>query len=310
MYFPDLSPYEHCWPAEYEAAFCGLPVRNMGWLSADRPVPTGEVPEDLPARLLDLCATQLWQNPGLHLMGFHNCEFCPVSLPGAAVDAPGHGRIHLGSDEIRVLGRNCAYAAPNLIYHYVTAHRYQPPDDFIAAVLKAPARQSRALEMYSYHLWEATLHSLRLNFRGEYDLKRASLGCRPGSLAGSMLGRLVMRYRMVQGASVAGLGLLLLVSKPVAARLGLWWQPALVTATFLGLALLLAAVYWADHLPCPFCGAALKPGQAPGLSKRRRQWHDRFQSSTWLFCDSGHWSIKYRLSPFPWSSPPCHLGSE
>lgn len=42
----------------------------------------------------------------------------------------------LGSAEIRVgLPGGRWYAAPNLVYHYVTAHNYRPPDEFIEAVL-------------------------------------------------------------------------------------------------------------------------------------------------------------------------------
>ncbi|MCX7805518.1 MAG: hypothetical protein N3A38_10060 [Planctomycetota bacterium] len=38
--------------------------------------------------------------------------------------------------EIRVLGRDGKiYAAPTLIYHYVVAHKYRPPQEFIDAVM-------------------------------------------------------------------------------------------------------------------------------------------------------------------------------
>lgn len=308
MYFPDLSPYEHCWPGEYEAAYCGLPVRNVGWLSFDYPFTTGDAPEDLSERLLHLCATQLLQNPSLHLMGFHTCEFCLDPQPAVRVEVPGRGWISLGSDEIRVVGRDYAYAAPNLIYHYVTEHRYQPPDDFIAAVLEPPASQSRALEMYAYHLWEASLNPRTLFSGDVLTATRAFLEYAPGSLAGTTLGRLVRRYRLAQGAVLTGLALMVLLSKPSAALFGLSWQPGLTAGFLLGFVLLLAGAYWAEHLPCPLCGAALKPARSPEASKRRPQWHDRLHFTEWLYCDSAHFAISYRLSPFPWSAPPCHVG--
>ena len=40
-----------------------------------------------------------------------------------------------GNGEIRVSDGNVMYAAPTLIYHYVVAHAYLPPEAFIAAVL-------------------------------------------------------------------------------------------------------------------------------------------------------------------------------
>ena len=311
MFFPDLSPYEHSWPGEYEAAYCGLPVKSIGWLSGDHAFPTGDVPEELPRRLLHLCATQLHRNPSLRMMGSHNCEFCLNSQPGAAVDVPGRGRIHLGSDEIRVGGPDCTYAAPNLIYHYVTAHRYRPPDEFMAAVLVPPARQARAQEMYAYHLWEASLKTL---IAGGIPAREPFLRCVPGSLANTMLGRLVNRYRLSQGAVCAGLTLMLLASKPVALFLGVSSSGPLVAGALLSIALVGVGAYWAMHLPCPLCGAALKPAPLPQKSdlqaqmhQRPPQWHDRFKLTEWLFCDSGHFLIQYRLSPFPWSAPPCHV---
>jgi hypothetical protein len=46
-----------------------------------------------------------------------------------------HQKIDLGNGEIRVIGASAIYAAPTLIYHYVVAHSYQPPEEFIEAVL-------------------------------------------------------------------------------------------------------------------------------------------------------------------------------
>jgi hypothetical protein len=43
-----------------------------------------------------------------------------------------------GSAEIRVVGVGRVYAAPDLIGHYVEAHGYCPPEEFIAAVLGGP----------------------------------------------------------------------------------------------------------------------------------------------------------------------------
>jgi hypothetical protein len=42
--------------------------------------------------------------------------------------APGHGHI---------------YAAPTLIYHYVEAHHYKPPDEFLQALREGPRPPSQ-----------------------------------------------------------------------------------------------------------------------------------------------------------------------
>lgn len=68
--------------------------------------------------------------------GFHKCEFCDdQSFEGMKVSR--HGReTRLGSAEITVKGKGGRiYAAPNLIYHYVAAHDYDPPKEFVEALL-------------------------------------------------------------------------------------------------------------------------------------------------------------------------------
>ncbi len=48
-------------------------------------------------------------------------------------------QIELGYAEIRVFGkRGKSYAAPNMLYHYVTDHHYKPPDEFIEALKAGP----------------------------------------------------------------------------------------------------------------------------------------------------------------------------
>jgi hypothetical protein len=46
----------------------------------------------------------------------------------------------LGSAEIRVFGKGeLIYAAPNLIYHYVSVHCYKPPEEFLQALEEGPS---------------------------------------------------------------------------------------------------------------------------------------------------------------------------
>jgi hypothetical protein len=50
--------------------------------------------------------------------------------------------LRLGSAEIRVFHDDQAFAAPDLIFHYVTAHRYAPPPVFVAGVMTGPPPES------------------------------------------------------------------------------------------------------------------------------------------------------------------------
>lgn len=127
MYYPDLSPYPHELPIE------GYFTLSVGWLSAKQPYTQGEVPELFVERLWIFCC-----NPFFYTLGYHNCPFCPGSSFGVLVQHGSEER-RLGSAEIRVLGGcNIIYAAPDMIYHYVIRHHYQPPAEFIQAVLDCP----------------------------------------------------------------------------------------------------------------------------------------------------------------------------
>ncbi len=57
------------------------------------------------------------------------------------------GTLLLGHAEVRIPVRpGTMYAAPTLIWHYITTHRYRPPDDFIRPpkFTIAPGQQCQA----------------------------------------------------------------------------------------------------------------------------------------------------------------------
>lgn len=122
-YFPDLSDYTY------------LPQRNpmltIGWLDRDHAFTTGPVPPQVIAALTTLAAHQ-------HNItrGVHNCHFCdeesPLKLPA---DVP-RGYVSLGMGEFHVRApTGITYSAPSLVIHYILQHDYQPPSEFIDAVL-------------------------------------------------------------------------------------------------------------------------------------------------------------------------------
>ena len=130
-YFPDLTPYSYL-PTDPREAWSHLPLRNVGWLDAEHPFPTGECPDGLVAALTRLARVRVQQTRGRH-----HCELCLRALGADAYDAVRLGLVARGSAEFRVRGDGVVYAVPELMVHYVTAHAYLPPAEFRAAALAA-----------------------------------------------------------------------------------------------------------------------------------------------------------------------------
>lgn len=124
-YFKDLSPYEF---------FPGQPhVLNVGWLSRDYGFPRGPVSFAFVDELSRFTKLEALTR------GFHVCEFCKPPLDVIALDE-GYRDVweyfRSGNGEFRIVGSDgIAYAAPALLLHYISEHQYQPPQQFIDAVL-------------------------------------------------------------------------------------------------------------------------------------------------------------------------------
>jgi hypothetical protein len=130
MYFPDLTPYQYGRTEQQPN------ILNVGWLSAAQPFHFGAPDE----RFVD-ALRQLVSSPINLYRGVHICEFCPSPLVktipngGFMIETlPGT----TGNGEIRVAAANgITYVAPVLVLHYVVAHKYLPPQEFIDAVTGA-----------------------------------------------------------------------------------------------------------------------------------------------------------------------------
>jgi len=123
-YFKDLTRYEY----SKDPFKCAGELYNIGWLERCAPYPNGVVAPELTEKLLALC-----KFPVNRYRGWHGCHFCreyPIRI------ADSEGEFSLGDGEIRVpaVGGTLTYVAPNLIYHYVIAHQYLPPDVFLDAL--------------------------------------------------------------------------------------------------------------------------------------------------------------------------------
>jgi hypothetical protein len=118
-FFEDLTPYTYLDPEEEQPG-----TVNIGWLDRWHPFPTGATSKSFRAKLEQLCQQRVKRT-----RGFYSCDYCK-------------GRQKpISSAEIRVAGKGRVYAAPELVYHYIVAHAYKPPEEFIAAVLAWDANQ-------------------------------------------------------------------------------------------------------------------------------------------------------------------------
>jgi len=99
-------------------------------LDAHKDFPTGSVASELVEHLYFLAIHE----PRGQTLGFHNCPFegCEDVETMSIHTSPQGQKIALGSAEVWVMSTvGGGWIAPNLTAHYVDAHRYLPPADFL-----------------------------------------------------------------------------------------------------------------------------------------------------------------------------------
>jgi hypothetical protein len=99
----------------------------VGWLDRNHPFPQRKVSADFLAKLKEFSRRYGDSSKALGwgaMGGCHSCDFC-----GKAV---GFGRFGVpAGDKL--------YCAPDLVAHYIEQHDYDPPGEFITAVMAAPS---------------------------------------------------------------------------------------------------------------------------------------------------------------------------
>ena len=121
-HFDDLAP------CVYFHGRHALPrLLAVGWLEQGHDFPTGEVPAGLLPRLIAFRKSTKRPWPYLYMGGQHCWCGTPESYSHRNLFSPWDGLV---------------YAAPEGIRHYIAAHRYRPPAEFIDAVLAAPDIES------------------------------------------------------------------------------------------------------------------------------------------------------------------------
>lgn len=93
-------------------------LRAIGWLSCDHSFPTGRTDATVFSKLKDLFRDP-WQP--VILCGTHACELCQHDCP------TGHANLFVPNGSF-------IFVCPELIIHYIAAHHYRPPVEFLEAV--------------------------------------------------------------------------------------------------------------------------------------------------------------------------------
>lgn len=136
MHYPDLSEYK---PAmnHFLKPFTFKEVLTIGWLENGQPYTQGNVDDIIVLKLREMLASS--KTNINRMRGIHRCDFCPSSGTDheLRVRHPHLPRtILLGMSELWLPTQTeIIYAAPTLIYHYITEHNYHPPDVYLDTVM-------------------------------------------------------------------------------------------------------------------------------------------------------------------------------
>lgn len=123
----DLTHYTGC---DCDQAI-GLDPLAVGFLSRKYQFETGQTPPKFLQKLLLFC------HPSKTVCQIHRAQNSALGGKQIEVEIKGE-KVTLGAAEIRVIGDEDIFAAPDLIYHYVADHNYLPPGEFIDAILNGP----------------------------------------------------------------------------------------------------------------------------------------------------------------------------
>ena len=126
-YFPDMGCKSLIVSGDY--------IRAIGWLHPDHPYVKGIVSAEFLSRLKEFAERSDDSAMALYFgafLGYHTCEFCGQS--------DGIGNFGVPSGDL-------LFVAPEMIVHYIEAHGYRPPAEFIEAVLRSPLPNTREYDL-------------------------------------------------------------------------------------------------------------------------------------------------------------------
>src|SRR4051812_36484944 len=106
-----------------------VPLLAVGWLEHPHAFPIGTVPDDFLDKLRNQVARVYANYPHYQFRGVHRCSLC------AAMGQDGPSAANWSQENAFFPSDEAVFVCPGGIVHYVEAHQYLPPHDFIAAVL-------------------------------------------------------------------------------------------------------------------------------------------------------------------------------
>lgn len=112
----------------------------VGWLDAEHDFATGPVEAEFFGRLVELLKSP-WQ-PAV-AAGRHACPFCRFSGGPSRLSYAGQV-IAIGASNLVVPTKGAIFVAPSMAAHYIDAHGYSPPLEFVRAVMECPQMRSMA----------------------------------------------------------------------------------------------------------------------------------------------------------------------
>ncbi len=125
-WYPDLS--------SQTMVASGDHVRAVGWLSSDQPFQQGEISSEFMSKLDEFVRLAGRSADALSFPafgGWHECEFCEPPADPRALGPRGYGNFGVPDGDV-------LYVAPELVAHYVRVHSYQPPAEFVTAIMNSP----------------------------------------------------------------------------------------------------------------------------------------------------------------------------
>jgi hypothetical protein len=128
-YFHDHEPCDYHSGA-HSAADWFCPLEAIGWLEYPNPFPTGPAPVGLTDHIRRLAADFGTAFPAINFRGLHDCSLCRANGEEPRLE-DSHVNLFIPTDRAVLL-------APARIDHYVEAHAYLPPADFLEFVTRCP----------------------------------------------------------------------------------------------------------------------------------------------------------------------------
>lgn len=126
-------------PCTYFPAPCGDRLRAVGWLEPEHAYARGPVDR---AFVVKLAALFVSPREFAIAAGLHQCRLCRFSRGTAPFQIDGL-TVRMGASNLLVPAGEFAFMAPSLVLHYLDAHEYAPPPQFVEAVLQCPPTDSR-----------------------------------------------------------------------------------------------------------------------------------------------------------------------